>query len=153
MLPLTFGLCGVFEERDLCLITVPTASPQLQLLQSSVRLESKSQFQEGYVFHRSGLRCDTMTWQRWQLLTAMCSCFICSSSNSVEVRWAMAADRPAVSELVKGLKLGGTLLRDLDAYYETCRDLVSLYIFDVKKWVWGTRKLKTAEQQKWQTVK
>lgn len=71
MLPLTFGLCGVFKERDLCLITVPTAFPQLQLLQSFVRLESNSQFQEGYVFHRSGLRCDIMTWQRWQLLTAV----------------------------------------------------------------------------------
>lgn len=150
MLPLTFGLCGVFEERDLCLITVPTASPQLQLLQSFVRLESNSHFQEGYVLHRSGLRCDMMTWQRWQLLTAMCSCFICSSSSSVEVRRAIAADRPAVSDLVTGLRLSGTLLHDLDAYYETCRDLVSLYIFDVKKW---DKKLKTAEHQNWQTVK
>lgn len=61
----------------------------------------------------------------------MCSCFICSSSSSVEVRRAVAADRTAVSDLVTGLRLGGTLLRDLDAYYETCRDLVSLYIFDV----------------------
>lgn len=56
------------------------------------------------------------------MLRAMCSCFICSSSSSVEVRWAMAADRPAVSDLVTGLRLGGTLLRDLDAYYETCRE-------------------------------
>lgn len=49
------------------------------------------------------------------------------------VRRAMAADRPAVSDLITGLRLGETLLRDLDTYYETCRDLVSLYIFDVKK--------------------
>ncbi|XP_029705418.1 cilia- and flagella-associated protein 61 [Takifugu rubripes] len=104
-IPYVFSL---FPERDLCLITIPTASPQLQLLQSFVRLESNSQFQEGYVFHRSGL-----------------------SSSSVEVRWAVAADRTAVSDLVTGLRLGGTLLRDLDAYYETCRDLdrVSLQAF------------------------
>lgn len=51
----------------------------------------------------------------------------------MEVRWAVAADRPAVSDLVTGLRLGGTLLGDLDTYYETCRDVVSLYIFDVKK--------------------
>ncbi|TNM94445.1 hypothetical protein fugu_017204 [Takifugu bimaculatus] len=102
-IPYVFSL---FPERDLCLITVPTASPQLQLLQSFVRLESNSQFQEGYVFHRSGL-------------------------SSVEVRRAVAADRTAVSDLVTGLRLGGTLLRDLDAYYETCRDLdrVSLQAF------------------------
>lgn len=141
MLPLTFGLCGVFEERDLCIITVPTESPQLQLLQSFVRLDSNSQFQEGYVCHRSGLRCDIMTCQSWQLLTAMCSCFICSSSSSIKVRWAVAADRPAVSDLVTGLRLSGTLLQALDSYYETRRDLVSLYKFDVKKWVSGTRKL------------
>lgn len=56
----------------------------------------------------------------------------------MKVRRAVAADRPAVSDLVSGLRLGQTLLQDLDSYYETCRDLVSLYMFDVL----GTRQLK-----------
>ncbi|KAI4792547.1 hypothetical protein KUCAC02_033309, partial [Chaenocephalus aceratus] len=69
------------------------------LLQSFVRLppRSASPPREIYVFQRSGLR-------------------------SVEVRAAVAADRPAVSELVKTLSLRECLLEDLDRFYETRRD-------------------------------
>lgn len=63
---LTFGL-RLFEERHLCIIAVPTASPRLQLLQSFARLPcrgSDSSFQERYVCHRSGLRWAGITPQR-----------------------------------------------------------------------------------------
>ncbi|KAK5879647.1 hypothetical protein CesoFtcFv8_022744 [Champsocephalus esox] len=89
----------VFPDVDLCVITVPTLSPEFLLLQSFVRLppRSASSPREIYVFQRSGLR-------------------------SVEVRAAVAADRPAVSELVKTLSLRESLLEDLDRFYETRRD-------------------------------
>lgn len=37
----------------------------------------------------------------------------------------MAADRLAVTDLVKGLRLSESLLQDLDHFYETHRDVVS----------------------------
>lgn len=37
----------------------------------------------------------------------------------------MAADRLAVSDLVKGVRLNESLLQDLDYFYETRRDQVS----------------------------
>ncbi|KAJ4928863.1 hypothetical protein JOQ06_004485 [Pogonophryne albipinna] len=91
----------VFPDVDLCIITVPTLSPEFLLLQSCIRLPPRSTNasppREIYVFQRSGLR-------------------------SVEVRPAVAADRPAVSELVKTLSLRESLLQDLDRFYETRRD-------------------------------
>ncbi|XP_034059111.1 cilia- and flagella-associated protein 61 [Gymnodraco acuticeps] len=91
----------VFPDVDLCIITVPTLSPEFLLLQSFIRLPPRSTNasppREIYVFQRSGLR-------------------------SVEVRAAVAADRPAVSELVKTLSLRESLLEDLDRFYETRRD-------------------------------
>ncbi|KAI9528347.1 hypothetical protein NQZ68_022039 [Dissostichus eleginoides] len=91
----------VFPHVDFCIITVPTLSPEFLLLQSFIRLPpgstNTSPPREIYVFQRSGLR-------------------------SVEVRPAVAADRPAVSELVKTLSLRESLLQDLDRFYETRRD-------------------------------
>lgn len=51
-----------------------------------------------------------------------------SCRRSMEVRPAVAADRPAVSNLVKGLSLNESLLQDLDCFYEACRDPVSQLI-------------------------
>ncbi|XP_033979743.1 cilia- and flagella-associated protein 61 [Trematomus bernacchii] len=91
----------VFPDVDFCIIPVPTLSPEFLLLQSFIRLPPRSTNtsppQEIYIFQRSGLR-------------------------SVEVRPAVAADRPAVSELVKTLSLRESLLQDLDRFYETRRD-------------------------------
>lgn len=53
------------------------------------------------------------------------SCCVCCCSRSVEVRWAALADRPAVSNLLTGLRGAEALLQDLDCYYETGRDQVS----------------------------
>ncbi|CAG01468.1 unnamed protein product, partial [Tetraodon nigroviridis] len=89
-------------ERHLCLIAVPTASPELQLLHSFARLPCRGSDRpalEPYVCHRSGL------------------------SRSVAVRWAVAADRPAVAGLLTGLRRAEALLQDLDCYCETSRDL------------------------------
>ncbi|KAM7368322.1 hypothetical protein PAMP_014550 [Pampus punctatissimus] len=91
----------VFPDLDFCIITVPTLSPELPLLQSFLRVPprpSSSMLCELYVFHRVGLR-------------------------SVKVRPAVTADRPAVSDLVKNLRLNKSLLQDLDLFYETRRDL------------------------------
>uniref|UniRef100_H3CZE4 Cilia and flagella associated protein 61 n=1 Tax=Tetraodon nigroviridis TaxID=99883 RepID=H3CZE4_TETNG len=91
-----------FPERHLCLIAVPTASPELQLLHSFARLPCRGSDRpalEPYVCHRSGL------------------------SRSVAVRWAVAADRPAVAGLLTGLRRAEALLQDLDCYCETSRDL------------------------------
>lgn len=54
---------------------------------------------------------------------SLCSC--CGSCRPVEVRPAVAADRPAVSDLVKGLRLNESLLQDLDCFYETRSGRVS----------------------------
>ncbi|XP_041815138.1 cilia- and flagella-associated protein 61 [Chelmon rostratus] len=96
-IPYVFKL---FPDLDFCIITVPTLSPEFPLLQSFIRVprcSTSSLPHELYVFHRTGLR-------------------------SMEVRPAVAADRPAVSNLVKGLSLNESLLQDLDCFYEACRD-------------------------------
>ncbi|XP_076612600.1 cilia- and flagella-associated protein 61 [Chaetodon auriga] len=96
-IPYVFKL---FPDLDFCIITVPTPSPEFPLLQSFVRVlhsSTSSLPHELYVFHRTGLR-------------------------SLEVRPAVAADRLAVSDLVKGLRLNESLLQDLDCFYEACRD-------------------------------
>ncbi|XP_075940895.1 cilia- and flagella-associated protein 61 [Anarhichas minor] len=96
-IPYIFNL---FPDLDLCIISVPLPSSEIPLLQSFLRLPpraSSSLPRELYVLHRDGLR-------------------------SVEVRPAVAADRPAVSDLVKDLRLSESLLRDLDRFYETRRD-------------------------------
>ncbi|KAM6992862.1 cilia- and flagella-associated protein 61 [Tautogolabrus adspersus] len=97
-IPYIFNL---FADLDFCIITVPSLSPEFPLLQSFhrvPRLSTSSLQNELYIFHRDGLR-------------------------NVEVRQAVAADRPAVCDLVKGLRLSETLLQDLDVFYETRRDL------------------------------
>nr|XP_020475102.1 cilia- and flagella-associated protein 61 [Monopterus albus] len=89
-----------FPDLDFCIITVPTLSPEFPLLQSFLRvlpLATSLLHQELYIAHATGLR-------------------------PVEVRPAVAADRPAVSDLVKGLRLSESLLQDLDHLYETRRD-------------------------------
>ncbi|KAM9339286.1 cilia- and flagella-associated protein 61 [Symphorus nematophorus] len=90
----------VFPDLDFCIITVPSLSPEFQLLQSFLRVPCRPNSplpHELYVLHRTGL-------------------------SVVEVRPAVAADRPAVSDLVKGLRLNESLLQDLDCFYETRRD-------------------------------
>ncbi|KAK2855869.1 hypothetical protein Q5P01_004604 [Channa striata] len=90
-----------FPDLDICMITVPTLSPEIPLLQSFLRLErhtTTSLLHELYIFHPAGLR-------------------------PVEVRPAVTADRPAVSDLVQGLRFSESLLQDLDHYYETRRDV------------------------------
>ncbi|XP_037605805.1 cilia- and flagella-associated protein 61 [Sebastes umbrosus] len=90
----------LFPDLDFCIITVPTLSPEFLLLQSFVRVPPRTTSslpRELYVFQRASLR-------------------------SVEVRPAVAADRPAVCDLVKGLRLSESLLQDLDRFYETRRD-------------------------------
>ncbi|XP_029281289.1 LOW QUALITY PROTEIN: cilia- and flagella-associated protein 61 [Cottoperca gobio] len=90
----------LFPDVDFCLITVPTLSPEFLLLQSFLRVPPRATSslpRELYVFPRAGLR-------------------------SVQVRPALAADRLAVSDLVKGLRLSESLLQDLDCFYETRRD-------------------------------
>ncbi|XP_018515660.1 cilia- and flagella-associated protein 61 isoform X1 [Lates calcarifer] len=105
-IPYIFNL---FPDLDFCIITVPTLSPEFPLLQSFLRVPPRatsSLLRELYIFHRAGLR-------------------------PVEVRPAVAADRPAVSDLVKGLRLNESLLQDLDCFYETRsgRDGVPLQAF------------------------
>ncbi|XP_042359745.1 cilia- and flagella-associated protein 61 [Plectropomus leopardus] len=90
-----------FPDLELCIITVPTLSPEFPLLQSVLRVPpcaTSSLPHEVYIIHPAGL-------------------------GSVEVRPAVAADRLAVSDLVKELRLSKSLLDDLDCFYETCRDL------------------------------
>uniref|UniRef100_UPI0037E978DF cilia- and flagella-associated protein 61 n=1 Tax=Semicossyphus pulcher TaxID=241346 RepID=UPI0037E978DF len=97
-IPYIFNL---FPDLDFCIITVPTLCPEFPLLQSFHRVPRRASStlpRELYIFHRTGL-------------------------GSVEVRPAVAADRQAVSDLVKGLRLSESLLQDLDCFYETCRDL------------------------------
>ncbi|KAK5852565.1 hypothetical protein PBY51_006418 [Eleginops maclovinus] len=90
----------VYPDVDFLIVTVPTLSPEFLLLQSFIRLPpctTTSPPRELYVFPRSALR-------------------------PVEVRPAVAADRPAVSELVNTLSLGESLLQDLDHFYQTRGD-------------------------------
>ncbi|KAG8011515.1 Cilia-and flagella-associated protein 61 [Nibea albiflora] len=97
----TDSVClSVCQDRDFCVIAVPTLSRELPLLQSFVRAphrDGSSPPHDLYVTHRTALR-------------------------SLEVRPAAPADRPAVSELVTGLTLNESLLQDLDCFYETRRD-------------------------------
>ncbi|XP_019121275.1 cilia- and flagella-associated protein 61 isoform X3 [Larimichthys crocea] len=96
-IPYVFTL---FPDLDFCVIAVPTLSPDFPLLQSFVRAprrDTSSPLHDLYVTHRPALR-------------------------SLEVRPAVPADRPAVSELVAGLSLNESLLQDLDRFYETGRD-------------------------------
>ncbi|XP_039981773.1 cilia- and flagella-associated protein 61 isoform X2 [Xiphias gladius] len=93
-IPYVFKL---FPDLDFCVMTVPTLSPEFPLLQSFLRVPpraTRSLPHELYVFHRVGLR-------------------------PVEVRPAVAADQPAVSDLVNGLKLNESLLQDLNGFCET----------------------------------
>uniref|UniRef100_G3PDQ4 Cilia- and flagella-associated protein 61 N-terminal domain-containing protein n=1 Tax=Gasterosteus aculeatus TaxID=69293 RepID=G3PDQ4_GASAC len=48
--------------------------------------------------------------------------------SGVEVRPAVAADRPALCDLVKDLRLSEALLQDLDRFYESRRDPDAEYI-------------------------
>uniref|UniRef100_A0A3Q1H2I2 Uncharacterized protein n=1 Tax=Anabas testudineus TaxID=64144 RepID=A0A3Q1H2I2_ANATE len=96
-------LCCSFlcQELDFCMITAPTLSPEIPLLQSFLRVPPRADRQllhELYIFKPSGL-------------------------GSMEVRPAKAADQLAVSDLVKGLRLNECLLQDLDHFYKTRRDL------------------------------
>ncbi|XP_051264448.1 cilia- and flagella-associated protein 61 isoform X2 [Dicentrarchus labrax] len=96
-IPYVFRL---FPDLDFCIITVPMLSPEFVLLQSFLRVphrDTRSLHCELYVLSRTGLR-------------------------SVEVRPAVATDRPSVSDLVKDLRLNESLLQDLDCFYETRRD-------------------------------
>ncbi|TKS75347.1 Cilia- and flagella-associated protein 61 [Collichthys lucidus] len=96
-IPYVFTL---FPDLDFCVIAVPTLSSDFPLLQSFVRAprrDTGSPLHDLYVTHRTALR-------------------------SLEVRPAVPADRPAVSELVAGLSLNESLLQDLDRFYETRRD-------------------------------
>ncbi|KAG7220569.1 hypothetical protein INR49_018006 [Caranx melampygus] len=90
-IPYVFKL---FPDLDVCMITVPTVSPEFPLLQSFLRVPARPfslLLRELYVFHRDGLR-------------------------PVDVRPAVAADRPAVTALVEGLRRQEALLQDLDWY-------------------------------------
>ncbi|KAF3850257.1 hypothetical protein F7725_019976 [Dissostichus mawsoni] len=87
---------------DFCIITVPTLSPEFLLLQSFIRLPPAPPTPRPPEKSTSSNAPD--------------------SGGSVEVRPAVAADRPAVSELVKTLSLRESLLQDLDRFYETRRD-------------------------------
>ncbi|XP_038582679.1 cilia- and flagella-associated protein 61 isoform X2 [Micropterus salmoides] len=109
----------LFPDLDFCIITVPTLSPDFMLLQSFQRVlprASSSLPRELYISHRTGLR-------------------------SVKVRPAVAADRPAVFDLVKGLRLNQSLLQDLDSFYETRRDpdgvLLQAFVAQVQSQVVG----------------
>ncbi|XP_047429100.1 cilia- and flagella-associated protein 61 [Mugil cephalus] len=93
-----------FPDRDVCIISVPTLSPEFPLLKSFVRTPqrpSRTSPQELYVCHRSGLQ-------------------------TLRVRPAAAPDRPAlwdlVKDLVKDLSRSRSLLQDLDQFYETRSD-------------------------------
>ncbi|XP_034555763.1 cilia- and flagella-associated protein 61 isoform X2 [Notolabrus celidotus] len=115
-IPYVFGL---FPDLDFCIITVPTLSPEFPFLQSFHRAQRRATSllqDELYIFHRDGL-------------------------GNVEVRPAVAADRPAVSDLVKDLSLRESLLQDLDCFYESCRDLdgvtLQAFVAQVKSEVVG----------------
>ncbi|XP_069370684.1 cilia- and flagella-associated protein 61 [Paralichthys olivaceus] len=89
-----------FPDLDFCVITLPTYSAAFPLLQSFLRVPPRANsalVNELYIFHRVGLR-------------------------PVEVRPAVAADRPAVSSLVEGLTLSESLLEDLDCFYQSRSD-------------------------------
>ncbi|XP_068454809.1 cilia- and flagella-associated protein 61 [Clinocottus analis] len=89
-----------FPDLDFCIISVPTTCPEFPLLQSFIRVPPRTSISPArdlYVLHRAGL-------------------------SGVEVRPAAPADRPAISDLVADLKLGESLLQDLDRYHETRRD-------------------------------
>ncbi|XP_067338889.1 cilia- and flagella-associated protein 61 isoform X1 [Channa argus] len=90
-----------FPGLDICMITVPTLSPEIALLQSFLRLPPRattSLLHELFIFLPAGLR-------------------------PLKVRPAVAADRPAVFDLVKDLSLSESLLQDLDHFYEMRRDM------------------------------
>ncbi|XP_067427647.1 cilia- and flagella-associated protein 61 [Thunnus thynnus] len=98
-----------FPDRDFCIITVSTLSPEFPLLQSFLRVPpcpGSTLTRELYILPRVGLR-------------------------SVKVRPALATDWPAVSDLVKGLRLNKSLLQDMALFYETRndRDGVALQAF------------------------
>ncbi|KAF0023962.1 hypothetical protein F2P81_024592 [Scophthalmus maximus] len=117
-------LFKLFPDLDLCVITAPTLSPEFPLLQSFIRLEPRaagSLLRELYVFHRVGLRP--------QLVSVCVHQTVVVPHRPVEVRAAVAADRPAVSDLVKDLALSESLLHDLDCYYASDTDAVRLQAF------------------------
>ncbi|XP_034017806.1 cilia- and flagella-associated protein 61 [Thalassophryne amazonica] len=90
----------VFPDRDYCAMTVHLLAPELVLLQNFIRVAARatsSPLCDLYLLHRSGL-------------------------STVAVRLAVAADRPAVCHLVKGLRLHESLLQDLDQFYKTIPD-------------------------------
>ncbi|KAL6095499.1 cfap61 [Pungitius sinensis] len=97
-IPYIFNL---FPDLDFCIVSVPKPSPKLPLLlQSFLRRTSRASSwppQDLYVLPRAGL-------------------------SGVEMRSAVAADRPALCDLVKGLRLSEALLQDLDCFYESRRD-------------------------------
>ncbi|KAM8832271.1 cilia- and flagella-associated protein 61 [Spinachia spinachia] len=94
-------LFKLYPDLDFCIVSVPMSCPKLPLLlQSFLRRTSRASScppQELYVLPRAGL-------------------------SGVEVRPAAAADRPALCDLVKGVRLSEALLRDLDCFYESRRD-------------------------------
>nr|XP_040016922.1 cilia- and flagella-associated protein 61 isoform X2 [Gasterosteus aculeatus aculeatus] len=92
---------NLYPDLDFCIVSVPMACPKLPLLlQSFLRRTSRASSwppQELYVLPRAG-------------------------HSGVEVRPAVAADRPALCDLVKDLRLSEALLQDLDRFYESRRD-------------------------------
>ncbi|KAL0967286.1 hypothetical protein UPYG_G00250310 [Umbra pygmaea] len=91
----------LFPDRDFCIITVPKLAPEFPLLQSFLRAvpHPTSSFpQELYIFHRVGLL------------------------KAFDVRLAMSADKPAVCDLVNALRPHGSLLEDLDRFFQARRD-------------------------------
>ncbi|XP_068610237.1 cilia- and flagella-associated protein 61 [Brachionichthys hirsutus] len=95
-------LFRLFPDRDFCFISVPPLSLEFPFLQSFFRAPPRLALSappcQLYIVHRSVL------------------------SSRVEVRPAVAADRPGVSELVTRLRLKESLLQDLDRFYGTRRD-------------------------------
>lgn len=63
VLTLAFDCC-VFQELDFCVVTLPTLSAEVPLLQSFLRVPpraNKLPLHELYIFQAAGLR-----WVRWQ---------------------------------------------------------------------------------------
>ncbi|XP_072218988.1 cilia- and flagella-associated protein 61 [Leuresthes tenuis] len=90
-----------FSDYKYCIMTLPTVQPKFPLLQNFAHVRSgptSSLLHEVYIFDITGLR-------------------------NLEVRQAVVADRPAVSELVKDLNQNKSLLQDLDSFYSTRSDL------------------------------
>ncbi|XP_063299787.1 cilia- and flagella-associated protein 61 [Pelobates fuscus] len=119
----------LFPDKDFCIITVPTLTPEFPLIQCFVRavpLSTCTLSQELYIFHRAGL------------------------INLLEVRAAKSSDVPAVTKLIETLNLNKSILDDLNIYNQARRDAdgtpVQAFVAEVASQIVGVSVLRNEEE-------